>query len=186
MRMIEPCCYSKQLEGLIDRCAETKGAGHFFSYSDWTLADLLGTLAKYCGGGELCLAMVRADLPLIEAVRRTLTAKYGGKDAVGKMTLVTQPPVSGGTVNLREEIRLQLGSFVREGRLVLCEDNIGFRCVLLRSREHSLVIQGSLNTERSGAMQMFTLTASPEECDNVAEMFAVKERTKKSRMKSEE
>lgn len=179
MRMIEPCCYHRQLEGLIDECVRTKGAAHFFSYSDWTFPDMLGTLSAYSRKGEICIAMVRADLPLIEAARKALSRKSGQEYAVRSMVLVTQPPASESAFDQRGEIRAQLGKYVREGRLAVCEDNIGFRCVMLRSGEHSLVIQGSLNTQKSGAMQMFTLTASPDECDNVREMFAVKERTKR-------
>ena len=179
MRMIEPCCFHKQLEGLIDDCTRTKGYGHFFSYSDWTAGDLIWLLAKYCNGGEMNVAMVRADYALVHFIRKALASKYKDGYAVGKMILVTQPPSQGQAFDQRAEIRAQLGEFIDAGRLTVCEDNIGFRCITLRSREHALVIQGSLNTITNSAMQMFTLTASEEECDNVNGMFAVKSRTKK-------
>jgi len=41
MRIIEPCCYHKQLEGMIDECSEKHTAANFFSYSDWDMCDLL-------------------------------------------------------------------------------------------------------------------------------------------------
>lgn len=187
MKMIEPCCYHKQLEGLIDECAEKHSSASFFSYSDWDLCDMLETLAGYCCGGEMGLVMVRLDTRLIRTIARILThtsiipedPKHHSV-GVSKMILVSQPPVSGSGFDQRAEIQAQLGRFIKNGQLVVCEDNVAFRCVTLRnpSGKHNLVIQGSLNTQKSGAMQMFTLTASPAEYENVAEMFRMKEHTK--------
>jgi hypothetical protein len=50
MRIIEPCCYHKQLEGMIDECSKKHTAANFFSFSDWDMCDLLGTLSGYCSG----------------------------------------------------------------------------------------------------------------------------------------
>lgn len=187
MKMIEKCCYHKQLEELIDQCAEKHQSANFFSYSDWDLCDMLDTLSGYCCGGEMSIAMVRLDTRLITAISRILNRTNTNSDnpshqsfGVGKMILVTQPPASNSLFNQRKEIEAQLGRFIQSGQLVVCEDNIGFRCVALRnpSHKHNIVIQGSLNTQRNSVMQMFTITGSPEEYNNVAEMFRVKQHTK--------
>lgn len=187
MKVIEPCCYHKQIEELIDRCAENHESANFFSFSDWDLCDLLDTLSGYCCGGEMNIALVRIDTKTITAISRILTRTSIRKDdpshqsfGVSKMILVTQPPVSGSLFDQRKEIEAQLGRHIKSGQLVVCEDNIGFRCVALRNpeRKHNIVIQGSLNTQRNGVMQMFTLTGSPTEYDNVADMFRIKEHTK--------
>ena len=62
MRIIEPCCYHKQLEGMIDECSKQHTAANFFSFSDWDMCDLLGTLSGYCSGGEMGIVMVRLDV----------------------------------------------------------------------------------------------------------------------------
>ena len=186
MRIIEPCCYHKQLEGMIDECNKKHTAANFFSYSDWDMCDLLGTLSGYCSGGEMGIVMVRLDVKLIQTIRRILshvrpdpTNPSDHIADVSKMILISQPASTGATFNQRQEIRSQLGDFIQSGRLVVCEDNVGFRCITVKSKLHSLVIQGSLNTQRSNAMQMFTLTTSPEEYENVAEMLRMKEHTKR-------
>lgn len=187
MRIIEPCCYHKQLEGMIDECSKKHTAANFFSFfSDWDMCDLLGTLSGYCSGGEMGIVIVRLDVKLIQTIRRILsrvkpdpTNPSNHIADVSKMILVAQPASTGATFNQRQEIRTQLGDFIQSGRLVVCEDNVGFRCVTVKSKSHRLVIQGSLNTQRSNSMQMFTLTTSPEEYENVAEMFRMKEHTKK-------
>lgn len=186
MRIIEPCCYHKQIGEMAERCLENKGAESFFSYSDWTFSELLSTLVSYSEGGEVDVAMARADLDVIEAVGKALKRSVPDKEnpavqkwEVGRMVLVTQPPVAGSAFDQRGEIREQLGKYIREGRLCVCEDNIGFRCIAVRGKRCSLAVEGSLNTKKSGAMQLFMMTASENDTENLKEMFAVKERTKK-------
>ena len=187
MKMIEPCCYHKQIEELIDECAHKHSSANFFSYSDWDLTDMLSTLAGYCSGGAMNIAMVRLDARLISCIARILTRTSiipedpGHQPVgVGRMVLVSQPPASSPGFDQRKEIQAQLGRFIKSGQLVVCEDNIGFRCVTMKnpSGNHNIVIQGSLNSQKSGVMQMFTITGSPAEYENVAEMFRMKEHTK--------
>lgn len=187
MKMIEPCCYHKQIEELIDKCAANHSSANFFSYSDWDLCDMLETLSGYCRGGEMGLVMVRLDTRLITAIARLLARTSINKEdpshqslGVSKMILVSQPPTGTLGFDQRKEIEAQLGKYIRSGQLVVCEDNVGFRCVTISSpdQKYNIVIQGSLNIQKSGTMQMFTLTASPEEYDNVAEMLRMKEHTK--------
>lgn len=186
MRLIEPCCYHKQLNELITQCTEKQMSAHFFSYSDWDLTDLLNVLSGYLQGGEIHIALVRLDVKTISTIRKVLSKVYPDPSqpqnhfpAVRKMVLITQPASSGATFNQRAELREQLGRFIQEGRLTVCEDTIGFRCIAVKTASKTLVIQGSINSEKSGAMQMFTLTGSKREYEEVEEMFQVKARTKK-------
>ena len=186
MLIVEPCCYRKQIGEIIDRCTQhpTLKSTHFFSYSDWDVVQLLDTLAGYAGGGVIGIVMVRLDVPLIAAIRRILSGERVDNTCshtlpnVERMILVTQPGQNGDAINQREEVRAQLGKFIDCGQLVVCEDNVGFRCLAIGGQEHSLVVQGSINPVRSNAMQMFTLTASNREYQEVMEMLEGKARTK--------
>lgn len=187
MRIIEPCCYTKQLGELIELCSSGKSSpcAHFFSHSDWDVSALLETVSGYAQGGTVYVAMVRADVSLIAAVRRTLGRTYIESPETGvelphvsRMVLLTQPGQDGSALNQRAEVRAQLGEYIDCGRLVVCEDNIGFRCIAAQGPDVSLVVQGSINAQRSNAMQMFTLTASEREFEEVKEMMEGKGRTK--------
>lgn len=183
MRMIEPCCFNKQLNEVIDICSATHGTMHFFSYSDWDASALLEYLAGYAQGGLLGVVMIRIDIPFLESLRRVLarmriSASKKSVPYVSRVILITQPGLQGTAINQRNEIRAQLGEYIANGRLVVCEDNVGFRCFTAHGMSHSLVVQGSINLQQSNAMQMFTLTASPEEYAEVELMLKVKARTK--------
>lgn len=185
MRIIEPCCYHKQLEGLIDECTKSGSSAHFFSYSDWDLNDLFSTLSGYASGGEMGLVLVRCNAQILSKIKSALSRVVPDPENpsrsvpdIRKITLVVQPASTGSVFDHRREIRSLMPEFIRSGRLVVCEDNVGFRCVSVKGRRHTLVVQGSLNLDRSGSMQMFTLTASRKEYDQVAEMLSVKEHTK--------
>lgn len=187
MRIIEPCCYAKQLGELIDLCSDGRSlpCAHFFSYSDWDVTALLDTLSGYAQGGTVYVAMVRLDVSLISAIRHAMSRTYieapdnpVKHSHIQRMILLTQPGQEGSAVNQRAEVRAQLGEYIDCGRLVVCEDNIGFRFIAAQGPEHSLVVQGSINAQRSNAMQMFTVTASKREFEEVAEMMEGKGRTK--------
>lgn len=187
MRIIEPCCYNKQIGELIDLCTSGKSSpcAHFFSYSDWDSAALLDTLSGYAQDGTVYVAMVRLDVDIISAVRRVLSRSFidpkeksVAHPYVKRLVLLSQPGAEGTAVNQREEVRAQLGEYIHSGRLVVCEDNIGFRCIAAQGPDVSLVVQGSINAQRSNAMQMFTLTASVREFEEVKEMMEVKGRGK--------
>lgn len=183
MKIVEPCCYHRQLNEMIDMCSATKGSTHFFSHSDWDASDLLEYLAGYACGGTLGVAVIRPDIPLMEALRRILSRRMTDREGrsvpyVRRVVLLTQPGSSGDAASQRREIEAQLGGYVAQERLVVCEDNIGFRCFAARGQSHTLVIQGSINLQKSTAMQMFTLTASPEAYREVEEMFEMKARTR--------
>lgn len=187
MRIIEPCCIHKQLTELIDELdGQKRECAHFFSFSDWDVKDFLLFLRNYVCGGELYISMITLDVPLITTIQKLLAATYiDGADKskeipyIGKMVLLVQPVLCTSGNILSGEIHSQLGRYIRDGRLVFCEDNIGFRCIALRGPEHSLVFQGSLNKERSGAMQMVTLTNGERTFGEVREMFRMKENSKR-------
>lgn len=183
MKIVEPCCYHRQLNEMIDSCSVSQGCMHFFSHSDWDAPALLEYLAGYACGGTLGVAMIRTDTALVEALRRILSRRMTDNTGqsfpyVRRVILLTQPGPSGSAVSQRREIETQLGGYVIQGRIAVCEDNIGFRCMAARGQDHTLVIQGSINPQKSTAMQMFTLTASAEAYREVEEMFEMKARTK--------
>lgn len=185
MRILEPCCYHKQLGELVSEC-EKKGempCAHFFSYSDWDACQFLESLAAYAEGGTLCVAMIHLDTRMIETLRKLLlhlrvdeNDKSKAVPYLNRVILVTQPGMDGEALNQREEVYAQLGKFIDNGTLTVCEDNIGFRCILAGNRRHHLVVQGSLNPQKSNALQMFTLTASGREYDETLQMFEVRSR----------
>lgn len=147
MRIIEPCCYNKQIGELIDLC--TKSAelpcSHFFSYSDRDAEALLHTLSGYARGGILYVALVHLDASFIAAIRSVLSRTYVEapdcsvpKACVRRLVLVTQPGTCGVGCGQREELRAQLGEFIENGRIVVCEDNIGFRCMAVEGTDHRI------------------------------------------------
>lgn len=185
MRMLEPCCYHKQLGELVNEC-EKEGktpCAQFFSNSDWDACQLLESLAPYAEGGTLCVAMIHLDVLMIETLRKLLlrlrvdeSDKSKAVPYLNRVILVTQPGMDGEAINQREEVYAQLGKFIDSGTLTVCEDNIGFRCILAGNKRHHLVVQGSLNPKKSNALQMFTLTASGREYDETLQMFEVRSR----------
>lgn len=188
MRIIEPCCYTKQIGEMIDLCTQpgNQPCAHFFSYSDWDATALLEAVSGYAQGGTVYVAMIRLDVELISAVRKAMSRTYieapdraVAHPSIRRMILVTQPGQDGAAINQRGEVRAQLGPFIDSGRLIVCEDNIGFRCMAAEGQNHSLVVQGSINPQRSNALQMFTVTASKREFAEVAEMMESKGRTKR-------
>ena len=187
MRIIEPCCYNKQIGELIDLCSNGKNSpcAHFFSYSDWDATALLDTISGYAEGGTVYVAMVRLDVSMISAIRRALSRTYIDLEeksvkhpSVKRMILITQPGQDGSAINQREEVRAQLGEYIDCGRLMVCEDNIGFRCMAAQGDTHSLVIHGSINPQCSSALQMFSLTTSAREFEEVAEVMESKGRVR--------
>lgn len=182
---IEPCCYNKQLGETIERSERTGKPEHFFTYSDWDGVQLLNTLAAYAEGGVLCIAMIHSDDELTEAVRKLLARSRVNPDNkaevlpyIEKIILLTQPGTDGTALSRRIDIREKMGRYIESGRLTVAEDNIGFRCMLAVNDRHNIVVQGSINRQKSHAMQMLTLTADKPSCEGVHEMFVSKSRVK--------
>ena len=183
--VIEPCCYSKQLTNNIEEAEKGGGISHFFSFSDWDTDQLIPFVMASVSGCEAVVCLVQLNVRTIyvlsEVLRRTFHDRESGEDryVVKHITLITQPSRTE-PEKQREEIRTQLGKYIGEGRVTICEDNIGFRCVAAGNGKRHLVIQGSINQGRmEPCCQMFTMTTTKRAYDMAMDMLASKARTKR-------
>ena len=181
MKIVEPCCFHKQIGQTIRELMERgSGVAHFFTYSDIDLPMLVAFLGGYAEGGEVCLSLIQAETETLEALR-TLVNRFvpcpsnpeESMRCVSRVVLLVQPSDSN-----RERIKDCLYKEVSDGLITVIEDNIGFRCLTVGG-SHSIVLQGSLNARKSNAMQMMSLSADRESYESVREMFRTKEHVRK-------
>lgn len=183
--VIEPCCYSKQLSQNLEEAERGSGISHFYSFSDWSTDELVPWVLSSTAGCEAVLCLVQIDprtvYMLAEILRRTYHDRVEGVDkyVVKHLVIITQPSREDAEKQ-RYEIRAQLGRFIDEGRVVVCEDNIGFRCVAASNGKRNIVIQGSINQfHMEPCCQMYTMTTSRVAYEQAMEMLSSKSRTKK-------
>ena len=201
--VIEPCCYPKQLsanleeaEGWVSNGKDEHGneirvkrgpqIAHFFSYSDWGTDELVPWTLGSVPGCEAVLCLVQIDVRTIymlsDVLRRTYISDRGSgtSDYVVKhLTVVTQTSRQDAEAQ-RREFRAQLGKFIDEGRVTVCEDSIGFRCIAASNGKRHLVVQGSLNQcHMEPVTQMYTMTTSKQAYDMAMQMLSSKARVKK-------
>lgn len=139
---IEPCCIQKQLPELLK-----EEVSHFHSNSDWTINELLLTLLLCGQVDELTIVMPTVDVQLL----RTLSFILDHEEWVKHLTLITQG-------DELDEIIAQLQTYVY--RVTIAEDTVCFRSISLKSATKHIVIQGSINLEKSRSMQAFTVTTT--------------------------
>lgn len=193
MNVVEPCCFNKQLNALVERMDIGKGnhqggpeqAVHFFSNSDWSLDELLHYVTCAVPSGDLTLCLVKPTAGTLQLLHSLMTEKIVDNAAEGTtrplishLNLITQPQRPGDFLDQRAEIQSQLGEYIQAGRMAVCEDVIGFRCICIANGKRYWVIQGSLNQEKNYAMQMFTMTTSQTAYRDVMEMMDMKVRMK--------
>lgn len=183
--VIEPCCYPKQLTHNLEEAEKGSGVAHFFSFSDWGTDELIPWTLSSVAGCEATLCLVQMDprtiYVLSDILRRTYHDRTDGesKYVVKHLTIITQT-LREEPEKQRQELRSQLGRYIDEGRVTVCEDNIGFRCIAASNGRRNLVIQGSLNQFRmEPCCQMYTLTTSKQAYDMAMELLASKARTKR-------
>lgn len=183
--VIEPCCYSKQLTYNIEEAEKGGGVSHFFSFSDWSSAQLIPFILASVPGCEAVLCLVQLDVRTIYVLSEMLSRTYHDRDAhdekyvVKHLTLITQASRTE-PEKQREELRTQLGRYIDEGRVTVCEDNIGFRCIVAGNGKRHLVVQGSINqTNMEPCCQMYTLTTTRRAYDMAMDMLSSKARTKR-------
>ena len=183
--VIEPCCYAKQLTYNMEEAERCGGVSHFFSFSDWGTDELVPWVLSSVQGCEAVVCLVQMDFRTIYVISQMMGRMYHDRESgeekyvVSHLTLIVQP----GRVDpgkQRQEIGMQLGKYIEEGRLTVCEDNIGFRCIAAGNGKRHLVIQGSLNQVHvEPCCQMYTMTTSKVAYDMAMEMLSSKKRTKK-------
>lgn len=183
--IIEPCCYSRQLTQNLHESEKGGGVFHFFSFSDWSTDELIPWTFSSVPGCDAVLCLVQIDprtiYMLSDILRRTYhNRESGGDEYVIKHLAVITQPLRDEPEKQRNEFRAQLGCFIDEGRVTVCEDNIGFRCVAAGNGKRHLVVQGSLNQfHMEPCCQMYTMTTSKMAYDMAMELLKSKSRTKK-------
>lgn len=178
MNIIEPCCYEKQLTEIIHRIQGGCNVAHFYSNSDWDLTALLPFFASRTPGGDITLCMVRLTSETMAAIRNLLKRTYVDtitkeeRQLVSRLTLILSRP----TTEERTEMYNILGGC--DERLVICEDRIGFRALMMSNGTRHFVIQGSINQGKSDYTQMFTLTTGRALYDEATALIDSKRRVK--------
>lgn len=178
MNIIEPCCYEKQLTETLTRIEGATNVAHLYSFSDWDLTALLPYFASRTPGGDVTVCMLHLTPETLATIRNLMKRVYIDRDTkeerdlVGRLTLIVNP------TNADE--KAQLYNFLGgcDKRLVLCEDRIGFRALMMSNRERSFVIQGSINQGKSDYTQMFTLTTGRALYDEAMELINSKRKVK--------
>lgn len=178
MNIIEPCCYEKQLTETLTRIEGVTNVAHLYSFSDWDLTVLLPYFASRTPGGDVTVCMLHLTPETLAVIRNLMKRVYidhdtkEERDLVGRLTLIVNP------TNADE--KAQLYNFLGgcDERLVVCEDRIGFRALMMSNRERSFVIQGSINQGKSDYTQMFTLTTGRALYDEAMELINSKRKVK--------
>lgn len=178
MNIIEPCCYEKQLTETLTRIEGATNVAHLYSFSDWDLTVLLPYFAARTPGGDVTVCMLHLTPETLAVIRNLMKRVYIDRDTkeerllVGRLTLIVNP------TNADE--KAQLYNFLGgcDERLVVCEDRIGFRALMMSNRERSFVIQGSINQGKSDYTQMFTLTTGRALYDEAMELINSKRKVK--------
>lgn len=178
MNIIDPCCYEKQLTETLTRIEGATNVAHLYSFSDWDLTVLLPFFAARTPGGDVTVCMLHLTPESLAMLRNLMKRVYidldtkEERDLVGRLTLIVNP------TNADE--KAQLYNFLGgcDERLVVCEDRIGFRALMMSNRERSFVIQGSINQGKSDYTQMFTLTTGMALYDEAMELINSKRKVK--------
>lgn len=171
--ILEPCCFNTQLDNIIQSIEGPgrTGVAHFFTFGDVCFAHYLDYFIRQAPGGEVFLALLAVTDDSVSRMAGQLEKKRGHDPLVSHLTLLTQGAD-------RKKLDLGLGTFIRQGRVTVCEDRIAFRCLAVVNKERSFVLNGSINQTADYAMQMFTLTTGRKAGESVMQIFSSKERTK--------
>lgn len=184
--VIEPCCYTKQLTANLYEAENGCGVSQFFSFSDWSTDELVPWVLGSVPGGEAVLCLVQIDARTVRMLSDVLRRTYVTDRAAGTsdflvkhLTVITQTSRTDAEAQ-RREFRAQLGQYIDAGRVTVCEDGIGFRCIAAGNGKRHLVVQGSLNQFHvEPCCQMYTMTTSKSAYMQAMDMLGSKARTKR-------
>lgn len=178
MNIIEPCCYEKQLTETLTRIEGATNVAHLYSFSDWDLTVLLPFFAARTPGGDVTVCMMHLTPETLATIRNLMKRVYIDRDTKEERLLVSRLTLIVNPTNADE--KAQLYNFLGgcDERLVLCEDRIGFRALMMSNGERSFVIQGSINQGKSDYTQMFTLTTGKALYDEAMELINSKRKVK--------
>lgn len=178
MNIIEPCCYEKQLTETLTRIEGATNVAHLYSFSDWDLTVLLPFFAARTPGGDVTVCMLHLTPETLAVIRNLMKRVYIDRDTKEERLLVSRLTLIVNPTNADE--KAQLYNFLGgcDERLVVCEDRIGFRALMMSNGERSFVIQGSINQGKSDYTQMFTLTTGRALYDEAMELINSKRKVK--------
>ena len=174
-RIIEPCCYEKQLTELLSEIEGKSDVAHFYSFSDWDLNVLLPFFVNRAPCGEVTLCLVQIEQNVLDTVRRLLSRMIPHPETrkpvylVGHLSIITRG-------DNRKEILSCLKGF--GDRLSVCEDTIGFRCLTVSNDSRHFVVQGSINQRTLSVTQMYTITTGKKLYDEAQGLLASKVKVK--------
>ena len=176
--IIEPCCYEKQLTETLTRIEGATNVAHLYSFSDWDLTVLLPFFAARTPGGDVTVCMLHLTPETLATIRNLMKRVYIDRETKEERLLVCRLTLIVNPTNADE--KAQLYNFLGgcDDRLVVCEDRIGFRALMMSNRERSFVIQGSINQGKSDYTQMFTLTTGRALYDEAMELINSKRKVK--------
>lgn len=178
MNIIEHCCLEKQLTETLTRIEGAAGVAHLYSFSDWDLTALLPFFAARTPGGDITVCMPRLTPETMAMLRGLMkrvyvdTATKEERKLVNRLTLIINQP----SIDEKAQLYNFLGGC--DERLLLCEDRIGFRALMMSNGDRHFVIQGSINQGKSDYTQMFTLTTSHALYDEAMELINGKRKLK--------
>ena len=175
-RIIEPCCYEKQLTQLLDEIEGKSNVAHFYSFSDWDLNVLLPFFVNRTPCGELTLCLVQIEQNVLETLRKLLARMIPQPETREPVYLVKHLSLITRGDN-RKEILSSLKGF--GDRLSVCEDTIGFRCLTAANENRQFVVQGSINQRTLSVTQMYTITTGRKLYDEAQGLLASKVKVKK-------
>lgn len=178
MNIIEPCCYEKQLTETLTRIEGATNVAHLYSFSDWDLTVLLPYFASRTPGGDVTVCMLHLTPETLAVIRNLMKRVYIDRETKEERLLVSRLTLIINPTNADE--KAQIYNFLGgcDERLVVCEDRIGFRALMMSNRERSFVIQGSINQGKSDYTQMFTLTTGRALYDEAMELINSKRKVK--------
>jgi hypothetical protein len=164
---VEPCCFRKQLTERLSQpfC-------NFFTNGDVTLDMFLDFFIGMCPGCAVSLSLVRIESATLAALSRLMERKTAdGSPLIASLTLVT-------TGQERAAVANALGQYRTAGRAIFCEEKVAFRCLAVANSERSFVLHGSIGQGASFQVQMMALSSDRKVYNEVAALFALKERHK--------
>lgn len=167
MPYIEPCCLEKQMDEWMERCEGIdngySSCAHLFSNSDWSVGRLIAYLTRRTPGCELTVCTFGVGQELYDTLARLMNESYvvdaskgSTRPLVSKLNLLCRKSREGMLHASDLSHGVMRGDF-RTGRAAYAEDNIGFRCIAVANEHRCVVVQGSLNQETGGGVQMLTV-----------------------------
>ena len=157
--ILEPCCYRKQLTELI---GSNRINEHLFTFGDTDLQMLMDFFVSHTPECDVYLVLVQVEEETLQTISSLMEAKRtsNGKPMVKSFVLLHQG-------NNKKAVHEALDKFRKDGRLMICESDVSFRCLCVGNGTNHFVLQGAIPQKKNFAMQMFSLSMGNEQYENV-------------------